>query len=361
MKIAIIHDSFTSFGGAERVLFSLIRIFKQADIYTSLISENFVQEIKKKSKGELSFSKLSNFKIAKLYPSFFKPYFFHYYWQSLNLDQYDLVISSSHSFCANWVKVKHKHISYIYTPPRFLYGQYNEMSWLRNPIIEKLLKPYWQYLKNKDYQNIQKINILIADSINVKKRINKSYQRKAIVIYPPVKLAEKIVNKKTNVKKSYLFFSRLVKQKGIELVIKTFNFNQKPLLVAGTSSQEKKWRKMANKNIKFLGFISDAQKAKIYQESLALVYASIEEDFGMVPVEALSHGVPVIAYQSGGVSESIVDQKTGLFFRIYNLESLNAAIEKFEKMTFKKKDCINQAKKFSEEIFTEKILQLIKK
>lgn len=357
LKIAIVHDSLTDFGGAERVLISLLKIFPQADVYTSLFKKQLSSQFKKLIGGELVFSKLSNLNFVTNHPSFFKPYFYHYYWPKLNLDQYDMVISSSHSFCANWVKVKNKHLSYIYTPPRFLYEEFNEMNWLRHPIIKKVIDPYFTYLRKKDKENIQKIDLIIADSKNVQNRIKKYYNRDSQVIYPSVKLPKETIKQSKIKKTHYLFFSRLVKQKGIELVIKAFNQNQKPLLVVGTSQQAQKWQKMAKPNIKFLGFVSDQKMPDIYAQSKALVYASIQEDFGLVPVEAMSYGLPVIAYYDGGVKETIIDQKTGLFFRKYDEKALNKTIDQFEKMKFSKEDCLKQAQKFSEEQFAKKIIK----
>lgn len=358
-KIAIIHDSFTQFGGAERVLFYLIKIFPEADIYTSLINKQFQSEIKKRSIGKLFFSKLSRLPIAISQASLFKPYFYHYYWEKLNLDKYDLVISSSHSFCAHFVKVKNKHLCYMHTTPRFLHDQFNEVSWLKKPIIKNIFKPYFNFLIKKNKNKIHKIDLLISNSINVKKRIKQYYNAQSLVIYPPVKITKNKISKINLQARHYLFFSRLVKQKGIELVIKTFNQNKKSLLVVGTSDQEKKWRKLANKNIKFLGFVSDRKLQNIFKTTKALIYAAIDEDFGMIPIEAMSYGVPVIAYKNGGVKETIINKKTGLFFKKYTQKSLNLAINKFEKMIINKQNCIQQALKFDQNIFKRKILKSI--
>ena len=361
-KVAIIHDSFTQFGGAERVLFYLIKMFPKADIYTSLISDKYQTEVKKRSRGKLYFSKLSKIPFVVNYSSFFKPYFFHYYWERLNLDKYDLVISSSHSFCAHFVKVKNKHLCYMYTTPRFLHDEFNEVSWLKTPIINKIFKPYFNLLIKKNKKKIRQIDTLIADSVNVQKRIKQYYGATAKVIYPPVKTFNNRKNsEKLNLNtKNYLFFSRLVKQKGIELVISTFNENQKPLLVVGTSGQEKKWRRLANNNIQFLGFVTDKAIENILKHSKALIYASIDEDFGMIPVEVMSYGLPIIAYKDGGVKETVVDNKTGIFFNKYDKKSLNQAIEKFEKTKFNKTHCIKQAEKFNEQIFEKNLLKEVK-
>src|SRR5690606_18626386 len=112
------------------------------------------------------------------------------------------------------------------------------------------------------------------------------------------------------------------------------------------SQQAKKWQQMAKPNIKFLGFVSDQQMPKIYAQSKALVSASIQEDFGLVPVEAMSYGLPVIAYRDGGVKETVIDGKTGLLFTEYSPEALNLAIGQYEQMQFSQRDCRQQAQKF---------------
>lgn len=360
-KIAITHDSLTQFGGAERVLFYLIKMFPQADVYTSLANKKLKTQVEHKITGKFYCSKLSNVKLAIKYPSLFKPYFFHYYWESLNLDKYDLVISSSHSFCAHWINTKQKHISYIHTTPRFLHDEVNQMLCLKSPLFRIITKPYFNYLRKKNLTKLKKIDYLLTNSFNVKKRIKKYYDLDAEVVYPPVDNNHAPPIKK-NVQKSnnYLFYSRLVEQKGIDLVIKAFNQNKKPLLVVGTGPKAKKWQAMSNNNIKFLGFVPDGKMAEIFQQSQALIYASIDEDFGMVPVEAMSHSLPVIAYKSGGSKETIIDKKTGLFFTKYTEKDLNLAIENFEKMLFNKQDCVKQALKFDKSIFDKKIKKIVK-
>jgi len=357
-KIAIVHDSYFHFGGAERVLYSLIELFPKADIYTSLLKKNFEKELLKRSDGNIYFSKLSNLPLIDKYGDCLKPYFFHFFWENLKLNKYDLVISSSHSFCAHWIKTNKKHLSYLHTTPRFLHNEYNQMLWLKYPIIKLILKPYFSFLTNKNQKKLNKINCLITNSINVKNRLKKYYNLDADIIYPPINTNNiKIINNNVQKTNNYLFVSRLVKQKGIELVIKTFNQNQKPLIIVGTSAKEKKWQSMAKKNIKFLGFVSDKKMSEIYYQSKALIYASIDEDFGMVPVEAMSHGLPVIAYKSGGVNETIINKKTGIFFNEHSLKSLNLAIIRFEKMIFNEKNCIQQALKFDQKIFNKKIIK----
>lgn len=356
-NIAIVHDSLTHLGGAENVLFNLIEIFPNADIYTSIINKKYLKKLNNISKGKVYFSKLSNIKLARNNPDFFKPYILHY-WQKLNLDKYDLVISSSHSFSSNWVNVKGKHISYIYTPPRYLYREFNEMYFLKRFPLKQIFFLYFNIIRHIDFKKIQKIDLLIAISKNVQNRILKYYKRKAIVIYPPVTLRKKTYS--NNKRNYYLFFSRLVKQKGAELAIKAFNENGKDLLVVGEGKEKGKLKKIAKSNIKYLGFQSENKLDKIFTKVKALIYCSIDEDFGIIPVEAMSNGVPVIAYNSGGVKETIINNKTGIFFNKYNPDNLNKSIKIFESKILNYEDCIKQANKFRKEIFSREIQKQVK-
>lgn len=360
MKTAIVHDSFLHLGGAEQVLLSLVKLFPEADIYIPLLSKKYLKIINKyKEKGMVKTSVYNKLPISEKYSSLLKPFLF-LYWGGLDLSKYDLVISSSHSFSSKSVITgPHTlHISYIHTPPRYLYAEYNEMQFINKDIIKILLSPLMSFLRKHDYQGAQRPSILIANSKNVQKRIRKYYKRDSVIIYPPVKLPKS--ENKTTSKNYYLFFSSLVKQKGAELAVKTFNSLKKPLVVVGTGPRKTYLKRLAKDNIKFKGFIPERDKGKIYAGAKALVYCSIEEDFGMVPVEAIAHGVPVIAYKSGGVSETIVDGKTGLLFNKHSIEDLQRAIAKFEGMKFSSSACKNQAKQFSEKIFIKNLLNLIR-
>jgi glycosyltransferase involved in cell wall biosynthesis len=231
------------------------------------------------------------------------------------------------------------------------------MQFINKDTVKILLSPLMSFLRKHDYQGAQRPSILISNSKNVQKRIRKYYKRKSIVIYPPVKLPKS--ENKTTSKNYYLFFSSLVKQKGAELAVKTFNSLKKPLVVVGTGPRKTYLKRLAKDNIKFKGFIPERDKGKIYAGAKALIYCSIEEDFGIIPVEAMAHGVPVIAYKSGGVSETVVDGKTGLLFNKYSIEDLQRAIAKFEGMKFSSSACRNQAMQFSEEIFSNKLRKLV--
>lgn len=360
IKTAIAHDSYLYLGGAERVLDSLLKIYPKADVFIPLISEEFEKKIGKKHKLKTSF--LNKLPFKKNLASFLKP-FVLIFWRNLDLSNYDLVISSSHSFSSKSVRTGNKtlHVSYIHTPPRYLYEEFNEMNWIKKQPWKYLLSPILNYLRRLDFEAAQKPNLLIANSKTVKKRIKKYYRKNSLVIYPPIKINKKLKPKKNG--EYYLFHSRLVKQKGCGLVVKTFNQTGKKLVVVGAGKEENKLRRMAKNNISFLGFVPDKKLSKIYQEAKALIYASLEEDLGLIPIEAMSYGVPVIAYESGGIRETVINNQTGILFKKYTTKSLIKAIDKFEKNNQKNnvlaKNCKSQAQKFSVNKFEKKIEKLI--
>jgi glycosyltransferase involved in cell wall biosynthesis len=208
----------------------------------------------------------------------------------------------------------------------------------------------------QDYISAQRPDIVLASSKEVKQRINKYYRRNSVVIYPPVITPQK-VNTSTK-KEYYLCVSRLVKQKGIELAIRACNQLHLPLLIIGKGKQEKFLKSISGPTIQFKGFVPDARMDALYEKAIALIYCSLEEDFGIVPVEAMGYGLPVIAYDSGAVKETVIPGKTGILFKEYTLSSITAAIKEFEKNKFDPKICRKQANKFSEMKFIASIKKM---
>lgn len=357
-KVAIVHDSFLYQGGAERVLAELLRLFPQADVYIPLIAPQYLRVLRKNHR--VFTSPLNLFPVPEKYASFLKP-FVLLYWRLIDTRNYDLVISSSHSFSSKSVRTHAPtvHISYIHTPPKYLYAEKNEMHWIQSPFFQKIFRPFFTFLRKLDRVAAQRIDLLVANSHTTQRRIRQYYGLSSTVIYPPVALPKtKIAQKKPQ---HYLFHSRLVQQKGGELVVRAFNELKKPLVIVGTGSEEKKLKNLAqkHKNISFAGFVSDAKLEKIYAHTKALVLAAQDEDFGLVAVEAMARGVPVIALRSGGFAESVVQGKTGLLFDEYSLESLTQAVKDFEGRKWSPIACVQRAEKFSAPEFERKFMKLV--
>jgi glycosyltransferase involved in cell wall biosynthesis len=200
----------------------------------------------------------------------------------------------------------------------------------------------------------------VANSKNVHNRIEKYYRRDSSVIYPPVEIPEI-----SRVQKEiyYLVISRIVGGKGLDLAVKTAVRLGINLKIAGSPAgyytEYKKLQKLSKNNVEFLGQVDDNEMAKLYAGAKAFLALSEDEDFGMTPVESMLSGTPVIAFRGGGYLESVIENKTGIFFDQANVESLSEAIRKFEKMKFKPEDCINQAKKFSKERFKREMREFV--
>jgi glycosyltransferase involved in cell wall biosynthesis len=361
MKVAIIHDVLIELGGAERVLFQLLKMFPEADVFIPLMSANHRETIEAETSGRVQTSLLNRIPFIHSASILVKPWLY-LYWELLELSAYDLVISSSHSFSSKSVITSPDtlHVSYIHTPPRYLYTEFNETRVLKHPILRLLLAPLMTWLRTQDFIGAHRPDVLIANSRTVQNRINKYYRLKSSVIYPPIKTTSKKTSKLIE-RKYFICYSRLAKQKGIELAIQACNFLNLPLVIIGSGSEETYLRSIAGPTITFLGRVPDARLAEVMRGAKAMIYCSREEDFGMAPVEVMAYGVPVIAYRSGGVQESVLEGKTGTFFDEFTVESLSRKLKQFKSNLYSPTACQKQAATFSEAIFTKRLRVLIKK
>lgn len=369
-KVALVHDYLNQYGGAERVLEAEMEIWPQAPVYTSIYDEERMKGygfVTQKERIKTSFMQRFPFK-----RNFNKHYFFIYPFAFKNFDfsSYDVVISDS-SYSAKYLNI-HKptlHIAYIHTPPRFLWGYDQELTsynlnWfdpLLSPIYKAITPPIKGRLKKMDFEEVQKIDYLICNSQEVAKRIKDVYQREATVIYPPVDVERFLAApevKKLKDEDYYLIVSRLGGYKRFDVAIEAFNKLGKKLKVIGTGPEEAYLRKIAKDNIEFLGRLADEYVVNYMKNAKAFIF-TVEEDFGIVAVEANAAGIPVIAYGKGGSTETIVDGKTGVLFKEQTIESLTAAIEKLDKIKISAAVCQTQARKFSKAVFQKKLKEFV--
>jgi glycosyltransferase involved in cell wall biosynthesis len=363
MRIAIVHDYIKEYGGAERVLEELHKLFPDAPIYTSLYAPEYLGPHLisfKQMTIKTSFLQLIPFK--EKFISIFRlisPAVF----RSFNLSEYGIIIvSQTGAYFPNLVKKgRAKLICYTHTPPRYLYGYMTAREWQKNILMRLIGFLVNHFLRMVDFRASQKVDYFIANSEEVKSRIGKFYKRDSIVIYPPVNIPNVIVEAKK--KDYYLAGGRLARAKGIDIAVQAFNKNRKKLKIFGKgfAGYGDELKKIARSNIEFLGEVSEAEKQKLMAEAKGFVFPSFDEDFGITPVEAMAQGTPVIAFKSGGVKETVVHKKTGVFYNENTPESLNKAISDFEKMRISAKACIDQAQKFSSENFDGKMLKFVNK
>ncbi|MEX2007348.1 MAG: glycosyltransferase [Candidatus Levyibacteriota bacterium] len=370
-KVAIVYDRVNKWGGAERLLLALHKIFPDAPLYTSVYSPkkapwaqvfdvktSFLQKFPFSSRHEL---------YAPLMPFVF---------ESFNFDKYDLVISvTSESAKGIIVKPGTTHISYLLTPTRYLWSGYRE--YFKNEWFKYLSYPIVLYLRFWDKIAAQRPDAYFVISKEVQSRVKRYYKRDSKVVYPPVTLGSKKVSsiqyavssieekKKSKTEyripntEYYLIVSRLVPYKRVDIAARAFNKLGFPLKIVGTGSQESTLKKMAKGNIEFLGHLTERELLGYYQGCKCLVFCG-KEDFGLTILEANSFGKPVIAYKAGGALETVVEGKTGIFFDKANPETLTQAITKFDKMSFNSKTCIARADKFGFRNFKNNFLSELK-
>lgn len=356
-KIALIHDWLTNFAGAEQVLLSLMKIFPDAPIYTSIYKpKRFSKEFHNRKIYTSSLQKFSFIPHQLLFPYMGKAF------EEFDLSKYDIVISSSHASSKGVItKPETLHICYCHTPTRYLWSHYfeylNQMQFgILNPIIKRRVPKLSHKLRIWDRLAADRVDLWISNSNNVKSRIKKYYRRDATTIYPPVDTDFFELEEKKQ--KFYVTASRLIPYKKIEVVIKAFNILGLQLKVIGAGPKEKEFKKLASKNVQILGRVSDEDLKKYFKEAKGFVFAA-EEDFGIVPIEAMACGTPVIAYKKGGAVETIKEYETGIFFNKQEVNSLVESIKKFEKIKFDYKKIRNYSLSFSKNNFEKEIKEYV--
>ncbi len=366
MKIAIIHDFLREYGGGERVLEALHNLFPQAPVFVAFVDQ--------KALGK-HWQRFADWNIKT---SWFSKILFHKKIYSplrflaakafadLNLSEFDLVISSTNAFEAKAVNVPNgKHLCYCHTPPRALYGYSTMSAWKKNTFIRVGGEIINHYMRVIDFRHAQKVDQFIANSEETQKRISKFYRRDSVIIYPPVKIAlsfEEIKKLKKNSKQEYYFYvNRLGLQKHPEIAVRACLDLGRKLKVAGTGPMYDDLLKIAgnSENIEFLGAVDDQQLAKLYANAKALLYPVEDEDFGMVPIEAMMAGTPVIAHNSGGPSYTIKQKENGVLFDDLSVDGLKNAIQQFERLKFSANKIIGEAERYFVKEFNQRTLGLI--
>ncbi len=354
MKVAIVYDRVNKFGGAERFLQKIFSIFPNAPIFTLVSDKSKSSWVGDHPVFSTFLNKIKFFRtrhelLAPIAPMAFETH---------NFKKYDLIISVTSSDAKSIITLPHQtHICICLTPTRYLWS--GNKNYSKDPKMKYLPSFLLRYFRFVDKLASERPDYFIAISEEVKKRIKKYYEKDSVVIYPPVNsqfFVKRPVSKSK--RKHFLLVSRLVPYKKTDLVIRAFNKTGKKLIVVGEGSEQKRLTRLAKKNIKFLGAISDTELKKYYANAKAIIFPQ-REDFGLVPLESQAAGTPVIAYGFGGATETVIKNKTGVFFYSQKKESLIKALDKFKNTEIKYQDCIDNAKKFGEKEFKENLLKFI--
>ena len=365
MKVAIIHEWLHTLAGAERVLEQLLACYPQADLYAT------VDFMPAAERGFLNGRKVHTSFIQNL--PFARTRFRAYLGlmplavEQYDLSGYDLVLSSSHAVAKGVLTGPDTlHVSYVHSPIRYAWDLQHQ--YLRQTGLDRGLRSWyarWQLgrLRQWDVRTANGVDLFIANSSYVARRIHKCYRRAAIVVPPPVDVAGFAPGGVRG--DTYLAASRLVPYKRIDLIAAAFSrMPERRLLVAGDGPERERVRAAAGRapNITFVSEVSDIVMIRLMQEARAFVFAA-EEDFGIMLVEAQACGTPVIAFGRGGARDILVDgpTPTGLFFPEQTAEAIMAAVETFEQRsaTFAPEACRENAQRFSRESFRARILDLV--
>lgn len=362
LKVALAHDYLRDYGGAERVLEALHELFPEAPVFVAFADPKAMgHHWQRFADWDIRQSWLT--KIPG-YRRWFSPLriWSPQYFRSFDLSGYDLVISSTNAYFAKAITVPAgaKHVCYCHTPSRSLYGYTTMSDWKKNPLIRVAGEVINHYLRLVDFEVArQNVDVFIANSTETARRIQKFYRRDSEVVYPPCAVPSQPPTATAD--GYYLYVNRLALAKHPELAIQAANRLQLPLKVVGDGPLFGSLRELCGPTVEMLGSVTDDELRAAYQGAKALLYPVEDEDFGMVPVEAMGYGLPVIAHRSGGPQETIVDGKTGIFFDELTVESLTEAIQKATKHSWSKSAIWRHAQQYSTDHFAANIRAIVAK
>jgi len=355
MKIALVHDYLTQRGGAERVFELLCKRYPQADIFTSLYDPQKTIDMGERIVNTTFLQKIPG---AAKYFRLMAPLYFPAF-RALDLQDYDLIISSSTSFAkAVRKRPDAQHICFCHNVTRFLWDtetylrEYSDYRYL-SPLIEKI----FQLMRNVDLKYAQEPDIYIANSSIVARRIEKIYGKKAIMINYPIDTSNFVFSDTKD--EYYLASARMISYKRLDIIVEAFNWLGWPLIISGDGPERERLQSKALDNIKFVGHVSDSKRKELFSKAKSIIVAALE-DYGLVPVEANASGTPVVAFGAGGVLDTQINGKTGVFFHRQTPESLQMALLESGEITWNYENIRNHAvNNFSEPVFFSKVERVI--
>jgi glycosyltransferase involved in cell wall biosynthesis len=356
MNMALVHDWLNQKGGAEHVLESLVGLYPAAPIYTSMYWRQAMPafygqwDIRTSFMDRLPLVKRHHQPFLPLYPLAF---------ESLDFSGYDLVLSNKSGFCHGIITGPETlHICYCLTTTRYLwdfehYARREEIGRLGRMVLQPVLS----YLRLWDRLAADRVDHFIAISRTVQGRIARLYRRDSVVIHPPVD-TERFAISDGRIEDYYLIVSRLVPYKQVDLAVQALKQLDRPLIVVGEGRDRASLERLAGPTVTFVGHLSDNEVSDLLKRCRAFIFPGTD-DFGIAPVEAMASGRPVIAFAAGGALDTVVEGKTGLFFRESTPEALAAAIQQFEALDFDSAAIRQHAERFDRALFEEKLTTFV--
>ena len=326
LKVALVHDWIVGNAGGERVLLDMHGLWPQAPIYTLVYDEERAPawtrtcDVRTTRLQAIPGAKSHHKALLSLMPRA---------WEELDLTEFDLVVSSCMSCCKGVItRPDALHVCYCHSPIRYVWDLYYTYAEHTDPLRRTVMRHVIPQIRQWDFAAAQRVDYFVANSSYVARRIRKFYRREAKVIHPASPVQASAVREPEGY---YLVVSRFVSYKRIDLAIEACNRLGRKLKVVGSGGEdEERLRALAGPTVEFVGFVSDEEMADLYAGADAFLFPGVE-DFGLTPVEAMSAGVPVLAFGEGGALETVRDGRTGRFFREQTPEALAACIEEFER------------------------------
>ena len=357
MRVALVHYWLVSMRGGEKVLEELCEMFPDADIFTHVYDRQVVSPIIRRHSVKTTLIDKLPFS-RKLYKNYLP--LMPIALEQLDLRDYDLVISSELG-PAKGVLTRPDaiHICYCHTPMRYIWNMYLDYRQSVSPLLRPLMTWFAASLRQSDQFSANRVDLFVANSANIRRQIRKYYGREAVIVHPPVDVD---AFHRTGEKSAdfYLAVGQLVRYKRMDLAIEACNRLKRRLVIIGEGEEDKALRKLAGPTISFLGRQDFSEIRNHYAWCKALLFPG-EEDFGMVPVEAMASGKPVIALRRGGALETVIPGQTGLFFDQPTSDSLATAILDFEaiEQSFDPELISIHARRFSKETFKRRMSQVL--
>jgi glycosyltransferase involved in cell wall biosynthesis len=354
-RVAVVHEWLTIPGGSEQVVYAILGLLPQAELFTSIYDPAPWPEVIRSRTVHASF--LNRVPGAERRYTYLLP-LMDVAFRSFKLDGFDLIISSNHA-CAKNVRAPSgvPHVCYCHTPMRYAWDPGFLDGEAIGPLTRRLLPIGTAWLRHVDRKRAAGPDVYVANSSFVASRIREAYGRSSHVIHPPVEVS-RLLGVPRDPGEAYLVFGRLVPYKRADIAIQACQRLGRKLIVAGSGRDTDRLRQLAGPGTEFLGHVPAHDVPALFARARALLFPALE-DFGMVPVEAQAAGVPVVAYGAGGVRDSVIDGRTGVLYDGGSVESLCDAVLRFESLTFEEHELRTNAARFAPDRFALAFEQLL--
>lgn len=352
MRVAIVHYWLVGMRGGEKVVESLLRIYPQADLFVHVYKPEAVSPLIRGRRVIQSFIGRLPF-AAKLYKNYLP--LMPMALEQLDLRGYDLIISSESGPAKGVVPPPGSvHVCYCHSPMRYVWNMFHDYRNTTGMLKRLLMLPAAHYIRMWDALSAQRVDHFVANSSTVAQRIARYYQRDAEVIPPPVAVDDFYIDPQAGRDGVWLMAGELVPYKRPDLAVQAFNAMGRRLIVVGGGEMLDEVRRIAGPTVTVLGPQPFARLRQLYAECFALVFPG-EEDFGIVPVEAMASGRPVLAFGRGGATETVVDGVTGLFFEEQSIAAIVDGVERMQALPINPQAIRIHAERYATAVFERRM------